>query len=179
MNGQLTVEELILSLREKVADGVISNTDTVMWNHREWGYVAVTDIVKLDPDALGDMGLVNCCALIPAKFVPKEKGEGCYKFTIHSVPSNMKIAAIKALRCVLPDIGLKEAKDIIESCPFVYTGTTHAYPPPPTGLPYVIDNISPNKIVSFKETFGPITGLKFSIECDKVGDVGDMYVGGW
>ena len=156
-------------LREKVADGAISKTDTVMWKHREWGYVAVTDIVKVDHEAEGDAGLYGCCALVPAKFVPKENAEGSFTFTIKSVSADKKISAIKAMRVAQAGLGLKEAKDIIDSCPIIsYTGIS-------SGTPYVATGIRPSQIGYWRDAFKDI-GVDFMIE--PVGDVGDMYTDG-
>jgi large subunit ribosomal protein L7/L12 len=53
---------------------------------------------------------------VPAAGAPVEEEKSAYNVVLTSAGSN-KIGVIKAVREVLPDLGLKEAKDLVEAAP--------------------------------------------------------------
>lgn len=82
--------------------------------------IELSELVKVLEDRFG------VSAAVPVSFAgstsggasaaPEEEEKSFYNVVLTSAGSN-KIAVIKAVREVLPDLGLKEAKDLVEAAP--------------------------------------------------------------
>lgn len=160
-DANLTVAELINLLQRKIHSGEATGNEYITWNHRDWGQVAICDVEIISESF--DFGPVSCIALKPAKFVPKETTTEWCTVSIHHVPPDKKIAAIKALRCANEGMGLAQAKIAIESITPVN--------------PYVIKHIHPNNIQQIVSEFKQnCPTVHISIEGADEEDVPDFVV---
>jgi ribosomal protein L7/L12 len=145
----LTVEDLIALLRRKIASATINPTDRVIWNHKEWGFVDICDVVV--PVADDDPGLVGTVALKPMKHIPIEKTDHYFNIVVESVRADMKIAGIKAFRMVDSvrgkGMGLAEAKAAVESIRI--------------GYPFVFERILPIHIKACEKELRGVGGMQW------------------
>jgi len=160
MQDALTVEGLIAKLRQLLNTDKIQLTDSIVWTHREWGCVAVADVVPVDHAAANDPGLYGCVTFVPCKHVPKETSDHYFEITVERVPGDQKIATIKAFRMVTTDLkgsmGLAEAKQAVESVP-IFNGGSES-----PGRPYVFSPIPPHLFKQCEAYFVNIPGLHYS-----------------
>lgn len=78
----------------------------------------LADLVKELEERFGVSAAAPMAMAMPAAGAGEAAAEEKTNFTLHLVDSGaQKIAVIKAVRVILPELGLKEAKDLVDAAP--------------------------------------------------------------
>lgn len=78
----------------------------------------LADLVKELEERFGVSSAAPMAMAMPAAGAGEAAAEEKTNFTLHLVDSGaQKIAVIKAVRVILPELGLKEAKDLVDAAP--------------------------------------------------------------
>ncbi len=97
------------------------SVDQVLEAVSQWSLLQVNDFVKkfeekFDVSAAAPVAMAaGPAAGAEAAPVAEEKTE--FTVVLKSVPADKKIKVIKEVRALKPELGLKEAKDLVEACP--------------------------------------------------------------
>ena len=97
------------------------SVDQVLEAVSQWSLLQVNDFVKkfeekFDVSAAAPVAMAaGPAAGAEAAPVAEEKTE--FTVALKSVPADKKIKVIKEVRALKPELGLKEAKDLVEACP--------------------------------------------------------------
>lgn len=86
----------------------------------QWSLLQVNEFVKMfeekfDVSAAAPVAVAAGPAAAEAAPVAEEKTE--FTVVLKEVPADKKIKVIKEVRAIKPDLGLKEAKDLVDSAP--------------------------------------------------------------
>ncbi len=94
--------------------------DQVLDAVEQWSLLQINDFVKkfeerFDVKASAPVAVAAGPAAAEAAPVAEEKTE--FTVVLKSVPADKKIKVIKEVRALKPDLGLKEAKDLVDGAP--------------------------------------------------------------
>src|SRR5260221_2109861 len=97
------------------------NKDDLMKAIEEMSVLELSDLVKDLEEKFGVSAAASMVAAAPAGAAPAAEGEAAEEQTVFNVviasSGAQKIAVIKALRELVPTLGLKEAKDLVDAAP--------------------------------------------------------------
>lgn len=95
--------------------------DELMQAIEEMSVLELSELVKALEEKFGVSAAATMVAAAPAGAAPAEGGEAAEEQTVFNVviasAGAQKIAVIKALRELVPTLGLKEAKDLVDAAP--------------------------------------------------------------
>lgn len=95
--------------------------DELMQAIEEMSVLELSDLVKALEEKFGVSAAATMVAAAPAGGAPAAGGEPAEEQTVFNViiasSGAQKIAVIKALRELVPTLGLKEAKDLVDAAP--------------------------------------------------------------
>ena len=95
--------------------------DELMQAIEEMSVLELSDLVKALEEKFGVSAAATMVAAAPAGGAPAGGGEAAEEQTVFNViiasSGAQKIAVIKALRELVPTLGLKEAKDLVDAAP--------------------------------------------------------------
>jgi len=97
------------------------NKDELMQAIEEMSVLELSDLVKALEEKFGVSAAATMVAAAPAGGAAPAAGEAAEEQTVFNViiasSGAQKIAVIKALRELVPTLGLKEAKDLVDAAP--------------------------------------------------------------
>ena len=97
------------------------NKDELMKAIEEMSVLELSELVKALEEKFGVSAAATMVAAAPAGGAPVAGGEAVEEQTVFNVvianSGAQKIAVIKALRELVPTLGLKEAKDLVDAAP--------------------------------------------------------------
>lgn len=112
-------------MTDKKKDTKVSkNVEKLVDEVAKLSVLELSELVNALQDKLGveaaPMAAAPAAAAAPAEGQEssEEAGGGANQTVVLTAPGDQKIAVIKALRAINPNLGLKEAKDATESVPF-------------------------------------------------------------